>query len=429
MLKSTNLLIIVIITITIFSCSKKNDSADESIEFNEIKSTSANLVSLTLEYSNSTFNCNVQGDIISVERPLPLNANEVTVKSISISSGATSSIVIGKKITVSLNNHEIIITAQDGKTKKTYDLQFKINDYNSIVSKHGLLKVDGNKIVDKNNKIISLAGNSFFWTNNNWGGNKYYKSSVVSWLKLDWNSTIVRAAMGVEDSGGYLDDKNSNLNRIKTIIDAAIKEGVYVIIDWPSHHAEDYTDEAVAFFKDMATLYGSYDNVIYEIYNEPLDVSWDNVIKPYAETVIAAIRAIDSDNMIVVGTPEWSQKVDLAADNPITNYENIAYTLHFYSVNHKQWLRDRAKTALDKGIALFVTEWGVLGYTQNDPETNNWMKWCKDNNISHCSWAVNDKEEEWSIVKLGSNTNGLWKDSELTEAGKLTRSINRFWQN
>ena len=71
--------------------------------------------------------------------------------------------------------------------------------------------------------------------------------------------------MGVEDSGGYLDDKNSNLNRIKTIIDAAIKEGVYVIIDWHSHHAEDYTDEAVAFFKDMATLYGSYDNVIYEI--------------------------------------------------------------------------------------------------------------------------------------------------------------------
>ena len=419
--------IFILITNLLFflSCSSPNTIDEEIIDI--VKSNASQLISFELEYKQSVFNCTISDNEVIMERNLPLQAKEIKVKAITISSKATSNLKIGSVISIS-NDQKLIVTAEDGVTKNNYNLSFKVNDYTSIVDKHGLLQVNGNKIVDKNNEAVSLAGNSFFWTNNNWGGLKYYKASVVSWLKLDWNTTIVRAAMGIEDDGGYLDDKLANKNRLKIIVDAAIDQGLYVIIDWHSHHAEDNTDEAVEFFKEMATLYGNHPNIIYEIYNEPLDVSWDDTIKPYAETVISAIREIDPDNIIVVGTPEWSQKVDLAANNPITSSENIAYTLHFYSVHHKQWLRDKAKAAMDKGIALFVTEWGTLGFTQNDPETDSWMKWCKDNNLSHCSWAVNDKVEEWSIVKEGANSNGSWNDNKLTESGKLTRSINRKWQ-
>ena len=233
--------------------------------------------------------------------------------------------------------------------------------------------------------------------------------------------------MGVEDPGGYLDNKTANKNRVKTIVDAAIDKGIYVIIDWHSHHAEDNTNEAALFFEEMANLYGEYDNVIYEIYNEPLDISWSTIIKPYAISIIATIRSIDPDNLIVVGTPEWSQRVDLAAADPITGYSNIAYTLHFYTVYHQQWLRDRASAALESGIALFVTEWGSIGYSLVDPEANEWMTWCFTNNISHCNWAVNDKEEEWSILIPDASTTGGWSDDDLTKAGKLARNIIRNW--
>ena len=128
-----------------------------------------------------------------------------------------------------------------------------------------------------------------------------------------------------------------------------------------------------------------------------------------------------------MGTPEWSQRVDLAAADPITGYSNIAYTLHFYTVYHQQWLRDRASAALESGIALFVTEWGSIGYSLVDPEANEWMTWCFKNNISHCNWAVNDKEEEWSILIPGASTIGGWSDDELTKAGKLARNIIRNW--
>ena len=297
----------------------------------------------------------------------------------------------------------------------------------TLVQKHGLLQVNGNRIVDKDNEPVCFAGNSFFWSNDNWSGERFYRSEVVSWLKLDWKTTVVRAAMGVEDPGGYLDNNVSNKNRVITIVDAAIDEGLYVIIDWHSHHAEDNTNEAVSFFEEMADLYGEYDNVIYEIYNEPLDVSWSATIKPYADSVISAIRAIDPDNLIVVGTPEWSQRVDLAAADPITNYSNIAYTLHFYTIYHQQWLRDRASAALDDGIALFITEWGSIGYSQVDSEANEWMTWCFENKISHCNWAVNDKEEEWSILVPGASTSGGWVDDDLTDAGKLAKNIIKNW--
>ena len=297
----------------------------------------------------------------------------------------------------------------------------------TIVSINGLLRVMGNKIVNKNNTPISLAGNSFFWSNDNWGGERYYTNEAVEWLKNDWNTTIVRAAMGIDEEGGYLSNKTSNTNRVKTIVEAAIEEGIYVIIDWHSHHAENYTNEAIIFFEEMAELYGDHENIIYEIYNEPLNISWDETLKPYALNVIGAIRAIDPDNLIVVGTPEWSQRVDLAAENPITEYTNIAYTLHFYTVYHHEWLRERASEALESGIALFVTEWGSLGYTLIDSEADKWMNWCFANKISHLNWAVNDKEEEWSILKPGSSQLGGWSDSDLTDAGKLAKNIIYHW--
>ena len=45
----------------------------------------------------------------------------------------------------------------------------------------------------------------------------------------------------------------------------------------------------------------------YELYNEPLNRSWDNELKPYAEFVGGKIRAIDPDNLIIMGTPNWTQ--------------------------------------------------------------------------------------------------------------------------
>jgi len=295
---------------------------------------------------------------------------------------------------------------------------------NGVVQGVAPLVVQGNKVT-ANGQPANLAGMSLFWSNTGWGGEKYYNAQTVAWLKSDWKANLVRVALGVEEAAGYLTDA-SNKTRAITVIDAAIANNMYVIIDWHTHHAEDNKAAAIAFFKEMATRYGNYNNVIYEVYNEPLNISWSGVLKPYATDVIKEIRAIDPDNLIIVGTPNWSQDVDVAANDPITAYSNIAYTLHFYAGTHKQSLRDKAQTALNRGIALFVTEWGSVnadgGGGVNAAETETWLNFLKTNGISHANWALNDKAEGASALVTGASANGGWSGAQLTASGSLVRN-------
>ncbi len=291
------------------------------------------------------------------------------------------------------------------------------------------LTVSGNQILS-GGEATSFAGNSFFWSNTGWGQEKMYNASVVKWLKDDWGSSIVRVAIGADESGSYIDDPEANLARAYKVIDAAIDNDMYVIIDFHTHHGEDKQAAAITFFQTMANRYGDNNNVIYEIYNEPLAVSWSDVIKPYAQNVIDAIRAIDSDNLIVVGTPNWSQDVDVASQDPIEG-SNIAYSLHFYAGTHGQYLRNKASTALNNGVALMVTEWGAVnadgdGDVASD-SVDAWMDFLKTNNISNANWAVSDKDEGASIINSGASAEGNWSASDLTDSGTYVKSIISNW--
>ena len=289
------------------------------------------------------------------------------------------------------------------------------------LSYFGPLKVAGNRITDKDGKAVQLRGMSFFWSQ--WMG-KYYTSNCVQWLKDDWHCNIVRAALAVEE-GGYLTNPEAEKNKIFNVVDAAIEHGIYVIIDWHDHHATDHLKEAKEFFAEMAQKYGDKPNVIYETFNEPLQISWSSLIKPYHQAVIDTIRYYDPDNIIICGTPSWSQDVDIAADDPLSG-TNIGYSLHFYSGTHKQSLRDKAQIALNKGIALMVTEFGTTNSTGDGDlyldETETWFNFLDENKLSWCNWSVADKAEKSAVLLPGAPTTGGWTSSQLTVSGSFIRS-------
>jgi endoglucanase len=291
----------------------------------------------------------------------------------------------------------------------------------SIVSLHGQLHVEGNRILDQNNNDVQLRGMSFFWSQ--WMG-KYYTPETVQWLKEDWQCTIVRAAMAVDDSDGYITNPEIEKNKIFTVIDAAIAEGIYVIVDWHSHHAEDYEEQAKLFFSEIAEKYGNQPNIIYELYNEPLDVAWNTVLKPYHEAVIAEIRKHDPDNIVICGTRNWSQNVDDVIGNEIDD-DNVVYTLHYYAATHKQELRDIAQEAIDNNIALFVTEFGTTDYSGDGfidvEEANTWWNFLDENKISWCNWSIADKSENSAALFPNTSTEGKWNESDLTQSGLLVR--------
>ncbi|UTF59193.1 glycoside hydrolase family 5 protein [Gilvimarinus sp. DA14] len=304
----------------------------------------------------------------------------------------------------------------------------------TAVQTHGKLSVKENRIIDASGAPLSLAGPSLFWSNTGWNADRYYDPEVVNYLQEQWNAPIIRAAIGAGANGGMLTHPEDNTRRAETVIDAALEQGMYVILDWHAHHAEQHRDKAIAFFEHFATKYGNTDNIIYEIYNEPLaDTDWDTVIKPYAEALIARIRAIDPDNLIIVGTQTWSQDVDKAAINPIQGYDNIAYTLHFYAGTHKQALRDKAEQALQQGAALMVTEWGTVN-ADGDGEVDKhsseqWLDFMRKHHLTHANWALNDKDEGASMLKPGTAPDGNWTDDDLTESGLYVKSIIKGWHS
>lgn len=300
------------------------------------------------------------------------------------------------------------------------------------VAKHGHLSVVGPHVLDQSDEITSLAGPSFFWSNTGWGQERFYTKGAVETFAKDWNAGIIRVAMGAQGSGNYLEDEAGNIERVVTVVNAAIENGLYVVIDWHSHHAEKDIEEAKLFFTAIAQAYGEYPNVIYEIYNEPLNTTdWSTVVKPYAEELIETIRAIDPDNLIIVGTQSWDQDLDKAADDPITGQSNILYALHFYAASHKGDLRKKAEYAIGKGLPLIISEWGSVTYNGDGKfdkkSTLKWMEFAKKHHLSHMNWSVSDKDETASMFKPSASSDGGWTDKDLTPSGRLVRDIIRDW--
>ncbi|MET4082272.1 endoglucanase [Pedobacter sp. UYP30] len=291
----------------------------------------------------------------------------------------------------------------------------------SPVAINGQLHITGTRLLNEHNKAVQLRGMSLFWSQ--WQP-QYFNYETLAKLKNNWHVNVVRAPMAIEN-GGYLTNSTQEKKKIFAVIDAAIKLGIYVIVDWHDHHAENHRLQAVAFFAEVSKKYGNTPNIIYETFNEPLDISWANVLKPYHEAIIAAIRKTDHNNVIVCGTPTWSQKLLEAAKNPI-DAKNIAYTLHFYAGTHKEKLRDDAQKAIDLGLPVFVTEFGTTEANGDGAvyvaSTNAWFDFINKNNLSWCNWSLADKKEGSAALLPGTRPEQLNRKDVLTPSGKLIKA-------
>jgi endoglucanase len=426
--------IIILLSVLLLSCGK-NEEEFENINEEEVE----NIFSLNVEAIPT-----VGGEIYVINT----NTSDTIVDLDSIAEGTRLKLVAeaseGNKFVGWDGDINYSYTSYTFTISKNINVsaQFRLAE-GTPVDVYGQLSVDGKYIVDSNGIPAQLKGMSLFWSQ--WGG-KYWNTDVINWLAEDWEVNVVRAAMAIEANNGYvytdyagqIQLRDYEKQKVKQVVDAAIAKGIYVIIDWHSHDAEKYKNEAIDFFTEMATLYGGYENVIYEIYNEPdnkdhtLNITeshttW-STIKSYATDVIAAIRTIDPDNLILVGTPKWDQEVDDVIGNKI-NDDNVAYVLHFYAATHKDNIRDKAKRAIDADLPLFVSEWGMSNTDGNSyidtEETNTWMNFCDMHKLSSCNWSIHDKAEASSALLSGASTAGNWSTSDLTGSGNYMRTMLR----
>lgn len=287
------------------------------------------------------------------------------------------------------------------------------------VKKYGQLQVRGSQLCDQNGQPVVLRGVSLGW-HNLWP--RFYNKGTVDELTDKWHASVIRAAMGVKIEDNYLENPTFALQCMTPVIEEAIKDGVYVIIDWHAH--DMYTDKAAEFFGKMSAKYGKYPNVIYELFNEPVEDSWES-LKQYATTVIKAIRANDPDNIILMGCPHWDQDIDKVAASPIEGVSNVMYTVHFYAATHKQYLRDRMQKAVEGGLPVFVSECAGMEASGDGPlneeEYDKWIDLMERLKISWVNWSLSDKNETCSMLLPRAKADGNWTDDVIKPWGKLVR--------
>lgn len=302
----------------------------------------------------------------------------------------------------------------------------RTNDAGSVrtsVSAAGALQVSGTQLCDSAGNPVQLRGISthgLAWFPD------YVNEECFADFKNSWNANVIRLAMYTAESGGYCTggDQERLKELVKNGIQYAAGQGLYVIVDWhilSDSNPNTYLAEAKEFFREISSEYSEADHILYEICNEPNgNTGWAD-IKSYALEVIPVIRANDPDAVIIIGTPNWCQYVDQAAADPITEYGNLMYSLHFYAATHKEELRSQMAAAIPRGLPIFVTEYGICDASGSGgldlDQASQWVAAMDEYGVSHVAWNLSNKNESSAILKSSCSKTSGFTQEDLSDSG------------
>jgi len=294
---------------------------------------------------------------------------------------------------------------------------------------NGQLRVCGVKLCNQHGKAIQLRGMS---THGIQWYSKCVKRQSLDALAGDWKADVLRISMYIQEDG-YETDPRKFTDMVHGYIEEATKRGMYALVDWHQLDPGDpnyNTSRAKTFFKEIADRHKDKTNIIYDIANEPNEVSWSRV-KSYAEQVIPVIRAEDPDSLVLVGTHGWSTFGHSDGRNPQevvnnrVNATNLMYTFHFYAADHGDDYLEVLSKVSDQ-LPVFVTEFGAQEASGDGPNNfdraQKYLDLMKSKKISWVNWNFSDDKRSGAVFKTGTCSGTSFAGtSKLKPAGVWVR--------
>jgi hypothetical protein len=268
------------------------------------------------------------------------------------------------------------------------------------------LHVEGNQIKDPAGNVVILRGvaTADIGSVEAWEGgitqmiDRLTNASDTQGCSPGWYTRVIRMTISPPDGDTttptqYRPGTNYYETLLRPAVDHATQKGLYVIIDW--HYIADtskHRETTTQFWTDIAPRFANDSNVLFELYNEPVNSGSWPLLRPDMQMWADLVRAAAPQNLILVGTPNWCQVVGPTATNPLTG-DNLVYVAHMYP---QHWVNTGLRAQITQAAAVhpvFVTEWGfedsadaVLGGTvtsygnpfKNFVEANklSWIAWC-----------------------------------------------------
>jgi len=224
-----------------------------------------------------------------------------------------------------------------------------------LVQGKGPYKVVGNKVLDadgKQHKFMGVDRPSLEWGPS---GDRFSLSDFQ--LMASWGSNTVRIPLNqdywLQGSRNYSANYNAT---VRNVVTWAHQAGLDVILDlhWSDkgNLANSVPDQqrmadknSVTFWQQVAALYKNDPGVLYELYNEPHDVSWsvwlnggdsgDGFTVAGMQQLYDAVRGAGATNPVIVGGLNWAYDLSGVPSNRVKG-DNIIYNTHPYDYGGKQ---------------------------------------------------------------------------------------------
>ncbi len=273
------------------------------------------------------------------------------------------------------------------------------------------LHVNGNVLEDPAGNPVVVRGVSLI----DIGAQHVWRAGVIDAIDRitgdGWHTQIVRLPVYPTNNplpfpvDDHLAREQYMAEVLRPAVDHATGKGLYVIIDW--HEIGSITDrraeETSAFWQYMAAQFADYPNVIYELFNEPIDstracVTGDTddcwpPFKAHADGWIEIVRQSAPDTLLLVGGPSWSQVIGPAADDPVID-GNVAYVGHIYPDHVADGTHVENQIARCAAVhPVILTEWGY-GFEANDrdPYVDRVRALMDEHDLSWTAWVA---DHEW----------------------------------
>lgn len=299
------------------------------------------------------------------------------------------------------------------------------------------LRVVGTQIVNGENHLVTLRGvnvASLEWTNH--GEGPILRSLNVA--IRDWHVNIIRLPLAQDRWFGHGGEQRDGGASYRALVDAAVNtcatQNCYIILDlhwsdcgqWGTNIGQHCMPDtnSVTFWKGVAARFRNHPAVLFGLYNEPHDVSWDVWLKggeiterrgwrggpprTYQavgmQTLLDTVRRTGAKNVAIAGGLDWAYDFSGILEgrelqDPKGN--GVLYDNHTYNMKGDTawaWIAKMEKAA-DK-LPVFIGEFGGSGGpnrrtwgrrpSRPDPSGDDWllhvMQAIVDHKWSYTAW-------------------------------------------
>ena len=105
----------------------------------------------------------------------------------------------------------------------------------------------------------------------------------------------------------------------------------------------------------------------------------------------------------------------------------MLYALHFYAATHQQPLRDRMAAAVEAGLPVFVSEFGICDASGSGAvdyaSADAWVSLMDDLGVSYVCWNLSNKGESSALFAAGCAKTSGFEEGDLSAEGRWLREV------